>query len=114
MAGTFTLDSTQIGQTIDTGCVLASMKLVSPPSGPLLPFAYDPVSGLPSGGRTMCLATTVGGKLRQFYNLDVWDVSTMLRGAVVPITPQPPPAAPLADLVLTAMPPGCQIEIVTV
>jgi hypothetical protein len=38
----------------------------------------------------------------------------MLPGVVVPIVPQPPPAIPLANLVLTAMPPGCQMEIVTV
>jgi hypothetical protein len=60
----------------------------------------------------MCLATTIGGKLTQFYNLDVWS-SSMVPGVVVPITPQPPAATPLADLVLTAMPDGCQIEIVT-
>jgi hypothetical protein len=38
----------------------------------------------------------------------------MLPGVVVPISPQPPPATPLADLVLTSMPPGCQMEIVQV
>jgi hypothetical protein len=62
----------------------------------------------------MCLATTVAGKLTQFYNLDVWNASTMIPGVVVPITPQPPAAVPLKDLVLTAMPPGCSMEIVTV
>jgi hypothetical protein len=62
----------------------------------------------------MCLCTTVGNKLAQFYNLDVWNAATMIPGVTVPITPQPPPAVPLAGLVLTAMPPGCQMEIVTV
>jgi hypothetical protein len=32
----------------------------------------------------------------------------------MPITPQPPPATPLADWLLTSMPPACQMEIVTV
>jgi hypothetical protein len=115
MSGTFTLDSTKVGQTIDPGpCVLQSMKLVSAPSGPLPPYSYDPVSGIPTGNRTMCLCTHVGGKLTQFYNLPIWDVSTMIPGVVVPIVPQPPPATPLTDLVLTAMPPGCQVEITTV
>jgi hypothetical protein len=113
MAGTFTLDASMVGQTIDTQCVVASMKLVASPSGPLTMPAYDPVSGLPSAG-TMCLCTTIGGRLTQWYNLDVWGNGGMPKGVVVPITPQPPPAVPLNDLVLTSMPPGCQFQIVTV
>jgi hypothetical protein len=61
----------------------------------------------------MDLCTTVNGKLTQFYNLDVWNAATLLPGVVVSITPQPPPAMPLNGLVLTAMPPGCQMQIVT-
>jgi hypothetical protein len=113
MAGTWTVDSTMVGQTIDTQCVVQSMKLVAAPSGPLGPMAYDPVTTLPSGG-TFCLATTVAGRLTQFYNLDVWNLWSWVKGVAVPITPQPPPAAKLADLVLTSCPTGCQIQIVTV
>jgi hypothetical protein len=114
MPGTFQIDSTKVGQTIDPGpCVLQSMKLVSAPSGPLPPWAPDPVSGLPAGGRTMCLATTVGGKLVQFYNFDCW-ANSQIPGVVVPITPQPPPATPLADLYCTSCPDGFVMEIVTV
>jgi hypothetical protein len=57
MSGTFTLDSTMIGQTIDSNCVVQSMKLIAVPSAPLPPFAYDPITTLPAGGRTMCLRT---------------------------------------------------------
>jgi hypothetical protein len=112
LAGTFTVSYAST-TPIDTHCVVASMKLVSPPSGALLPMAYDPVSGLPSGGGTFCLATTVSGKLRQWYNYDAWS-NSMPTGIVVPITPQPPPATPLADLVCTACPPGFSMQITTV
>jgi hypothetical protein len=77
-------------------------------------MTYDPASGLPAGGGTFCLCTTVAGKLMQWYNLDVWNLSSWIKGVVVPIVSQPPPATPLADLVCTSCPPGCQIEIVTV
>jgi hypothetical protein len=113
MAGTFDLDNTKIGQTIDTACVLASMKLTSPPSGPLQAFSYDPATTLPNNGGNFCLCTTVGGRLTQFYLYDAWS-NTMPKGIVVPITPQPPPAKQLADLVLTACPPGFSMQIVTV
>jgi hypothetical protein len=113
MAGTFDLDASKIGSTIDTQCVLQIMKLVSPPSGPLQMFSYDPQTTLPNNGGNFCLCTTVLGKLTQFYLYDAWS-NSMPRGIVVPITPQPPPATPLADLVLTACPPGFQMQIVTV
>jgi hypothetical protein len=41
----------------------------------------------------------------QWYNYDCWS-NSMPTGIVVPITPQPPPAVPLADLVCTSCPPG--------
>jgi hypothetical protein len=113
MSGTFVLDSSQIGQTIDTDCVLSTMRLVATPSGPLVMPAYDPVTTLPSAG-TMCLATTVAGRLTQFYNLQVWDLASWIKNTDVVITPQPPTAIKLADLVLTSMPAGCQIQITTV
>jgi hypothetical protein len=62
----------------------------------------------------MCLCTTVAGKLRQFYNYDVQSNPGFMKGIVVPITPQPPPAVPLADLVLMSMPPRRQFQIMTV
>jgi hypothetical protein len=112
MSGTFQVSAASATAN-DTTCVLQSMKLVSPPSGSLPPWEYDPVTGMPTGGRTFCLATTVNGKLRQFFNLDIWDCATMIRNVVVPITPQPPSATPLADLICTSCPPGCVMELVT-
>jgi hypothetical protein len=61
-----------------------------------------------------CLCTTIGNKLTQWYNLDVWNLSSWVKGTDVPITPQPPVATPLADLVCTSCPPACQVEITTV
>jgi hypothetical protein len=69
MAGTFTVSAAS-ATPIDIQCVVQSMKLVSPLSGPLLPMSYDPVSGLPAGGGTFCLCTTVAGQLRQWWNYD--------------------------------------------
>jgi hypothetical protein len=112
MAGTFTVSAAS-STAIDTNCVVQSMKVMSPPSGSLPPWGYDPVSELPPGGRTFCLCTTIGGKLTQWYNFDAWTNSIPLE-TLVPITPQPPPAVPLADLICTACPPGFQMEIVTV
>jgi hypothetical protein len=112
VAGTWTVSAAS-ATAIDTNCVVQSMKLVSPPGGPLLPMAYDPVTRLPSGGGTFCLCTTVGGQLRQWYNYDAWG-NSMPTGVVVPIVPQPPPAVPLADLICTSCPPGFQMQIVTV
>ena len=85
----------------------------APESRLLTPIGYDVVSGLPTSG-TMCLCTTVAGKLRQFYNYDVQSNPGFMKRIVVPITPQPPPAVPLADLVLMSMPPRCQFQIMTV
>ena len=62
----------------------------------------------------MCLCTTVAGKLRQWYNYDVWSNAAIGKKVATPITPQPPSATALADLVLVNMPPGCQLEIITV
>jgi hypothetical protein len=110
--GTFTV--TQASPTaIDTNCVVQSMKLITPPGGPLPPWGYDVASGMPTGGRTFCLATTVGGQLVQFYNLDAW-ANSMPVGVSVPITPQPPAAAPLADLICTSCPSGFEMQITTV
>jgi hypothetical protein len=111
MAGTWTVSAPN-ATPIDTNCVVQSMKLVSMPSGPLTPMAYDAGDGIPVAG-TFCLCTTVQGRRTQFYNLDVWNQSSWVKGVVVPIVPQPPAATALADLVCTSCPPGCQIEIVT-
>jgi hypothetical protein len=112
LAGTFTV-STASTTPIDTNCIVQSMKIVSPCGGPLLPMAYDPISSLPTGDGTFCLCTTRGGKLTQWYNYDAWS-NSMPTGVVVPITPQPPPAVPLADLVCTSCPPGFSMQITTV
>jgi hypothetical protein len=112
MAGAFTVTAAN-PTPIDFNCVVQSMRIDSPPSGPLLPMAYDPATGLPSGGGTFCLATTVGGVLRQWYNYDAWG-NSMPVGVTVPITPQPPIAQPLADLVCVSCPPGFIMHIVTV
>jgi hypothetical protein len=113
VAGTWTVSAVS-STPIDTNCIVQSMKLVSPPSGALAssPIGYDPVSRLPISG-TFCLCTTVGGKLTQWYNYDCWS-NSMPTGIMVPITPQPPPAVKLADLVCTSCPPGFQMQIVTV
>jgi hypothetical protein len=112
MAGTFQVSAPST-TPIDTGCVVQSMKLVSPFSGALNPVAYDPVTGLPITG-TFCLCTTGrDGVLRQWYNYDAQS-NSMPTGVVVPIVPQPPPATPLVDLVCTSCPAGFVMEIVTV
>jgi hypothetical protein len=83
--------------------------LVSPHAGGGVPIPAPPLLVSPP-----CLCTTVGGKLYQWYNYPVWTNPGFPKNIVVPITPQPPPAVPLADLICTACPPGCSMEIVTV
>jgi hypothetical protein len=112
MAGTFTV-SAPSATPIDTNCVVQSMKLVALPSGPLTMPAYDPVDGIPVAG-TFCLCTTVGSQRTQWYNYPVWSNPGFPKGVAVPITPQPPAAVPLPNLVCTSCPPGCSMEIVTV
>jgi hypothetical protein len=112
MAGTFTV-SAPSATPIDVDCVVQSMKLVSMPSGGPIQWGYDPVDGMPTAG-TFCLCTNVGGRRVQWYNYDVQGNPGFPKGIVVPITPQPPAAAPLANLICTSCPPGCQMEIVTV
>jgi hypothetical protein len=92
--GTFSV-STASATPIDTNCVVQSMKIVSAPSGPLLPMTYDPATGLPAGGGTFCLCSTVGGQLRQWYNYDPWRNWSWIPNVAVPIVSQPPAAAPL-------------------
>jgi hypothetical protein len=112
MSGTFTI-SVPSATPIDVSCVVKSMKLLSLPSGPLTFPSYDPVDGIPVDG-TFTLCTVVNGVRTQWYNFPVWSNPGFPRGVAVPITPEPPPATPLPNLVCTACPPGCSMEIVTV
>jgi hypothetical protein len=114
MAGTFTISAPST-TPIDINCVVQSMKLVSMPSGPLTPVGYDPFTGIPTAGTfCLCVGNANDSTLKQWYNYDVWSNPGFMKGIIVPITPQPPPAVPLHSLVCTSCPPGCQFQIVTV
>jgi hypothetical protein len=111
MAGTYVLDSSKVGQAIDTAGTLRQISYDAPPTAwERLSFnkaVGSPEYGLPTSGAFCLIDVLADGSLNTIYNLDIFSNGGFTPGTISTLS------IPFAQLVLQCCPVGASFTVTT-